>query len=106
MEVEYYTDENGEIMLDENGDPIVMGGSSGISYSDGWSYEYRRPTQEEVDLTLSLIESAKPVAYSQGDAVLQIISEEAAAYYKGQKSVDEAAAVIQSRIKIYVGENK
>nr|WP_321152363.1 extracellular solute-binding protein [uncultured Acetatifactor sp.] len=106
VEVEYYTDENGEIMLDENGDPIVMGGSSGISYSDGWSYEYRRPTQEEVDLTLSLIESAKPVAYSQGDAVLQIISEEAAAYYKGQKSVDEAAAVIQSRIKIYVGENK
>ena len=55
---------------------------------------------------MSLIESAKPVAYSQGDAVLQIISEEAAAYYKGQKSVDEAAAVIQSRIKIYVGENK
>ena len=106
VEVEYYTDENGNIMYDENGEAIVMGGGSSFSYSDGWSYEYRRPTKEEVDLTLSLIESAKPVAYSQGDEVLNIISEEAAAYYKGQKSVDEVASVIQSRIKIYVGENK
>lgn len=83
-----------------------MGGGGGISYEDGWSYEYRIPTQEEVDLALSLMEIAKPVSYSQGDEVLNIINEEAAPFYKGQKSVDEVASVIQSRIKIYVGENK
>lgn len=106
VEVKYYTDENGELYYDENGEPIVMGGGSSISYGDGWSYEYRIPTQEEVDLALSLMEVAKPVSYSQGDEVLNIINEEAAPFYKGQKSVDEVASVIQSRIKIYVGENK
>mgnify|MGYP002516334577 CR=1 FL=1 len=105
-EVKYYTDENGELYYDENGEPIVMGGGSSISYGDGWSYEYSIPTQEEVDLALSLMEIAKPVSYSQGDEVLNIINEEAAPFYKGQKSVDEVASVIQSRIKIYVGENK
>lgn len=106
VEVKYYTDENGELYYDENGEPIPMGGGGGISYGDGWSYEYRIPTQEEVDLALSLMEIAKPVSYSQGDEVLNIINEEAAPFYKGQKSVDEVASVIQSRIKIYVGENK
>lgn len=106
VEVKYHTDENGELYYDENGEPIVMGGGSSISYGDGWSYEYRIPTQEEVDLALSLMEIAKPVSYSQGDEVLNIINEEAAPFYKGQKSVDEVASVIQSRIKIYVGENK
>ena len=102
VEVKYYTDENGELYYDENGEPIPMGGGGGISYEDG----YRIPTQEEVDLALSLMEIAKPVSYSQGDEVLNIINEEAAPFYKGQKSVDEVASVIQSRIKIYVGENK
>lgn len=106
VKVEYVTDENGEPVLDENGAAIVMGGGSGFSYQDGWSYEYRTPTQEEVDLVMSLMEIAKPVSYSDGDEVLNIINEEAEAYYKGQKSVDEVAAVIQSRVKIYVGENK
>lgn len=106
VKVEYYTDENGEMVLDENGEAIVMGAGGGFSYSDGWSYDYRTPTQEEVDLTMKLMELAKPVTYSQGDEVLNIINEEAAAFYKGQKSVDEVASVIQSRIKIYVGENK
>ncbi len=65
VEVKYYTDENGELYYDENGEPIVMGGGSSISYGDGWSYEYSIPTQEEVDLALSLMEIAKPVSYSQ-----------------------------------------
>lgn len=105
-EVKYWTDENGELVLDENGDPIPEGGGSSFSYQDGWSYEYRTPTQEEVDTIMSLIKIAKPVAYSQGDEVMTIINEEAEPFYKGQKSVDEVASVIQSRVKIYVGENK
>jgi hypothetical protein len=37
--------------------------------------------------------------------VYSIISEEAEAYFKGQKTVDEVADIIQSRVKIYVSEN-
>lgn len=106
VKVEYWTDENGDPILDENGEPTVMGTGGGFSYQDGWSYEYRKPTQEEVDLVMQLIDIAKPVSYTQSDEVMNIINEEAEAFYKGQKSVDEVAAVIQSRVKIYVGENK
>ncbi len=35
VEVKYYTDENGELYYDENGEPIPMGGGGGISYEDG-----------------------------------------------------------------------
>ena len=101
-----FRSENGVLYYDENGEPVVMNAGSSVSYQDGWTYEYRIPTQEEVDMAMSLMEIAKPVTYSQGDEVLNIINEEAAPFFKGQKTVDEAASVIQSRIKIYVGENK
>lgn len=76
----------------------------GIAYSD-WEYTYHTPTQKEVDLVLALIEAAKPVSYGDGNEVIKIIKEEAESYYQGQKTVEEAAKVIQSRVQIYVNEN-
>ncbi len=106
VKVEYVTDENGEILKDENGEPIVQGAGMGIGYEDGWSYDYRIPTQDEVDMVLDLIEKARPISNNGGDSQIQnIITEEAAAYFQGQKSVDEVVGIIQSRINIYVSEN-
>ncbi|MCM1063500.1 MAG: extracellular solute-binding protein [Eubacterium sp.] len=106
VKVEYLTDENGEIMKDEDGEPIVIGAGHGIGYGDGWSYDYRIPTQDEVDIVMELIEKARPVSDSSGtDQIQNIIMEEAAAYFQGQKSVDEVTNIIQSRINIYVSEN-
>lgn len=105
VEVEYITDENGEMLYDENGEPIVANSGGGFSYEDGWSFEYRIPTQEEVDTVLGLIDVARGVNNVSGSEILKIIGEEAEGFYKGQKSVDEVASVIQSRAKIYVGEN-
>lgn len=104
VKVDYLLDENGNVVCDENGEVITLGGGSGIGYQDGWSYDYRQPTQEEVDLVLELLKAAKPISYGNSN-VLNIIQEEAAAFFKGQKSVDEVATVIQSRVKIYVSEN-
>ena len=106
VKVEYATDENGDILTDENGEPILSGGSSSVMYEDGWSYEYRQPTQEEVDLILGLIDKAKPANVGGDDEISKIISEEAAAYWQGQKSVDEVAKIIQNRIQTYVDENR
>lgn len=106
VKVEYVTDENGEVLKDENGEPIVQGAGMGIGYEDGWTYDYRIPTQDEVDLILALIEKARPISDMGGDSQVQnIILEEAAAYFQGQKSVDEVTSIIQSRINIYVSEN-
>lgn len=91
--------------VDENGvehEEEASGGS--VTYQDGWTYEYHTPTREEADQVLELIEVARPAA-SQNDEIMTIISEEAEAFYKGQKSAEEVASIIQSRAKIYVSEN-
>lgn len=41
-----------------------------------------------------------------GDTQIEgIVMEEAAAFFSGQKSVEETAEIIQNRVKIYVNEN-
>ena len=55
---------------------------------------------------MELMNNARPVSYNMNDEVSKIINEEAEGYFKGQKSVDEVAGIIQNRVKIYVGETK
>ena len=102
--VEYVTDENGDPVLDEEGNPITMGGTSSIGYGD-WEYTYHTVTQEEVDRVLELIAVAKPMS-SANEQIMTMITEEAEAFFHGQKTAEEVAAVIQSRVKIYVSENR
>ena len=44
--------------------------------------------------------------YRLDETLLNIIQEEAAPYFAGQKSAKEVAAIIQSRVQIYVNENR
>ncbi len=102
--VEYVLDENGEPVLDENGEPIVSNGTSSIGYGD-WEYTYHVVTEEEVAIIRELISVAQPASVSN-DEIMNIINEEAEGYFQGQKSVDDVAGVIQSRVKLYVNENR
>ncbi len=104
LHVEYVKDENGELVLDEDGNPIPERGGGGL-VMNGWEYNYRPATQEEIDILLAMIEVAEPVSMGNQD-ILKIIQEEAAAFYKGDKSAAEVAALIQSRVSMYVSENK
>ena len=100
---EYLTDEAGEILLGENGEPIPKESGMAIAYSD-WEYTYHIPTLEEADLILRLIEAAKPVSFSEANEVVKIINEEAEGYYLGQKTAEEVMEIIQNRVRIYVNE--
>ncbi len=95
-----------ETYQDEAGETIIIGGGGSMTYGDGWSFEYHTTTQEEVDMVMALIEAARPISYNYGSEIINIINTEAEGYYKGQKSVDEVANIIQSRVKIYVEENR
>ena len=53
---------------------------------------------------LALAETARPISLSNQE-ILKIIGEEAQAYYKGDKSAADVAALIQSRLSVYVSEN-
>ena len=62
-------------------------------------------TEEEIqELEDFLFSLNQPSIYNE--ELLNIIKEEAAAYYTGQKSAEEVSKVIQSRAKIYVNENR
>ena len=103
MTQEYQTDANGSQVLDENGDPIPI--SSGMSYGDEPMIELYAVTQEQYDTVMELIESTTNfLDYDQ--SVLSIITEEAAGYLAGDRSVEETSRLIQSRVSLYIQEQK
>lgn len=90
----YYIDENGEKQeYDET------------FYMNGENITLPILTKEEADDISAYIQSVDKLAYYNDD-VLNILNEEAAAYFAGQKSAKDVAAVIQSRVQIYVNENR
>lgn len=102
MKEEGQYDENGEIMLDENGDPMIRPKTT-WNY-DGWETEIYAATPEQVQAVRNLIDNST-AATSNDQTILNIINEEAAAYFEGQKSAQEVVGVIQSRVQTYVSEN-
>lgn len=62
-------------------------------------------TQEETDRISAFIESVDKPTYMNQE-IQNIIAEEAAAYFAGQKSVKDVADIIQSRVRVYVNENR
>lgn len=102
MKEEGQYDENGEIMLDENGDPMIRPKTT-WNY-DGWETEIYAATPEQVQAVRDLIDNST-AATRNDQTILNIINEEAAAYFEGQKSAQEVVGVIQSRVQTYVSEN-
>ena len=62
-------------------------------------------TEKQADELIDLIESATVCATTDFQ-LYNVFLEEADSYFSGDKSLEEAAAVIQSRASIYVGERK
>ncbi|WMC92634.1 ABC transporter substrate-binding protein [Kineothrix sp. MB12-C1] len=72
---------------------------------DGYDMEIYAATEEEIKEVRSLIESID-TQYQYDEQMNAIISEEAAAFFEGQKNAKEVADIIQSRVQIYVNENR
>ena len=93
MEKEFWIDDDGEKHYEEEyywvGDTQV---------------EVQPLSQKDVDAVTDFVESLN-LTYSPNEDVYNIVNEEAAAYYKGQKTAQEVAEVIQSRVSIFVNEN-
>ena len=105
LTVEYLKDENGELILDESGNPIPENGGGGMSFGDGWSYEYRPCTQEDADILLELVDGMNGAYMNANNTIFTMIMEELGAFLSGDKSTDEAAALVQNIISLYLMEN-
>ncbi|MGN1148529.1 MAG: ABC transporter substrate-binding protein, partial [Lachnospiraceae bacterium] len=62
-------------------------------------------TDEETDMLYDYISSITMANYYD-DSLRNIITEEAAAFFEGQKSAAEVAEIIQSRAQIYINESR
>lgn len=69
---------------------------------DGYIFVYAA-SKEDVDAVVQLVESARN-RYIYRVELLDIINEEAASYFAGQKDVDTVAGIIQNRALLYLQE--
>lgn len=131
MTEEYQKDENGSVMKDDAGNPIripkvtyytdgagnmtgystgnggvaVMEASASGSVEMGENGEVNvyAMSQEQADQILGLI-NATTAVYGYDQSIMDIIVDESAAYFAGEKSLDDTANMIQSRVNLYVAE--
>ena len=104
MTPEYMKDAEGNYILDEEGNKIEQ---SYGTVMDGFGNEYQiyALTQEQADELVELVSTTTKVA-DYNDSIIEIVTEQAAAYFEGQKSAQEVAKLIQSKANIYVNEQR
>ena len=83
---------------------------SGLTPEASWEkmsglWTAMKATQADYDQLMALYNAVESVFYTD-EKVLEIVSDEAAAYFAGDKGLDECAAQIQSRVKLYVNEQR
>ncbi|MBQ7784488.1 MAG: hypothetical protein IJ368_11010, partial [Oscillospiraceae bacterium] len=86
--------------IDENGEEVV---SENIYYVGDQEIKISLPTQADVDMLMDFYSSVDRT-YNYDESLFNIINEDANAFFSGTKSVDETAAIIQSRVSIYLSE--
>lgn len=88
--------------LDENGEKVEY---DNTYYINGEEIVLDPFTQEELDKICEFIYSVNKRSYYNMD-INNIVFEEAESFFSGQKSAKEVAGIIQSRVQIYVDENR
>jgi len=105
MTVTYQTDENGEFILDENGEKIPEVKEWAWNELTGESIEITCATQEDADLLMEILNNTTRV-YTQNSSLYEIVEDSVGAFFAGQRSAEDTAALIQSRAKLHVNEQK
>ena len=104
MTLKYQTDSEGNYVLDENGQKIVEPKAS-YWFEDDRSYDIDVFTQEQIDQVMDLYNKTNLVM-TDDQNILDIVKEETAGYFAGQKSLDDTVRLIQNRVSLYVAEQK
>ncbi len=81
--------------------PVVLMGDMALSSG---SADIGEPKQEDIDRFNEIIASANGLM-SYNSKIMGIVDEEAATYFGGSKSAQEAAELIQKRVQLYLDEN-
>ena len=104
MTPEYQTDVNGNYILDENGEKIELSRGGW-----GWgslSVEFYALKQDEADQIMELINTATRVMEQGSDEIMELITQDTAPYFAGQKSLNDVVKQLQSKMNIYINEQR
>lgn len=104
MTPEYVKDADGNYLLNDQGEKIPVIQASWPN-PDGTVTEVFSLTQEQADRMWDLITSTTKRA-DYNSEILAIVTEQATAFFEGQKSAEEVARLIQSKANIYVNEQR
>ena len=103
MTPEYQRDANGNFVLDENGEKIEI--SKG---SWGWGsliVEIKALTQAQADKIMELVNTTTKVQ-NYDDELISMITNESEAFFTGQKSAEDVGRLLQSKMTIYINEQR
>lgn len=108
MAPQWFTNKNGELMRDSDGELMEKPADSLLWVGSPISmmvFELA-PNEAQRERFMELYNAIDRVWVSMPDDIWVIIYEEAAAYFAGDKTLDETAALIQSRASLYVNEQR
>lgn len=105
MTIQYREDEDGNAILDEEGNKIPIARYGRWNEETGESEEVYAIEPEQIDQLRELIASTEKRANYDSD-IFSIVSEQAAAFFEGQKSAQDVAKLIQSKANIFVNEQR
>ena len=108
MTEQYQLDENGEqVDWDGDGEPdkAIRGSYETMENGETVYKDVYALTQEDMDQILGVISNTHSV-YDYDQEILDIITDEVAAYFAGDKDVQTTASMIQSRVNLYVQEQR
>lgn len=99
---------NGSILKSEF-DKFFADATNPDNYQGSWGWgnfetQLHAPSDEEVEQVKNIILESTAVNGAVSSGILNIIKEEASAYFSGQKTAQDVAAIIQSRMEIYLSE--
>lgn len=98
LDLSYEKDGEGNILTDENGSPVrqASGRHNGIS-------QYY-PEEKDAQDYRWILKNMRMIPIDRYNPVCTILYEEMQAYFDGQKTLDEAIDILQSRAGLYMGE--
>lgn len=105
MTIQYQKDEDGNFLLDEEGNKIPIARYGRWNEVTGENEEVYAIEPEQVEQLRELVASTNKRANYDSD-IFSIVSEQAAAFFQGQKSAEEVAKLIQSKANIFVNEQR
>ncbi|MDE7261967.1 MAG: extracellular solute-binding protein [Oscillospiraceae bacterium] len=99
----YETDENGNRVLDEDGNPIEIS-----HWGWGWGsvqIDVYATKQEEYDQIMALYNAVDRMS-SSDESIMEIVKDVAGSYFAGDRNLEDTAAQIQNRASLYVNEQR